>query len=230
MVRMAAEHGTTALVATPHANLTYCYQPDQIAQRLAQVEAAAGGALRLCAGCDFHLSFDNIQDALANPRKYTINRGNCLLVEFSDLMISRSTEEIFGHLLAAGMTPIVTHPERNDLLRQRIDELARWVECGVCVQVTAQSFTGGFGRKAQDFSISLLERGLVHFIASDAHDCEHRPPRMDLAYAWIKERYGESVAQALCVRNPAAALEGESIQPVTLEAASSPRKWYHIWR
>jgi protein-tyrosine phosphatase len=31
MLRMAAEHGTTELVATPHANPTYRFEPERIA-------------------------------------------------------------------------------------------------------------------------------------------------------------------------------------------------------
>ena len=90
MVRMAAEHGTTDLVATPHANLSYCFEPEQIADRLARVEEAAGGALRLYTGCDFHLSYENIQDAIDHPRKYTIRQKNYLLVEFSELLIFKN--------------------------------------------------------------------------------------------------------------------------------------------
>src|SRR5215470_4893491 len=70
MIRMAAEHGTTDLVATPHANLQYRFDPKRIAQELEELTSASGGALRLHSGCDFHLSFDNIQDAIQNPGKY----------------------------------------------------------------------------------------------------------------------------------------------------------------
>jgi len=117
MLRMAAEHGTTDLVATPHANLTYRFEPQRIAERLAKVEEAAGGVLRLYTGCDFHLSFENIQDAIEYPRKYTIHQKNYLLVEFSELLIFKNTDEIFARLRDAGMIPVITHPERNVLFR-----------------------------------------------------------------------------------------------------------------
>ena len=152
MVRMAAEHGTTDLVATPHANPNYRFDPRIVQERLAEVAEASGNALRLHSGCDFHLSYDNIQDAIDNPRKYTINHLRYLMVEFSDLLIFNNTAEIFSRLEEAGMTPVITHPERNSLLRQRVDQIAAWVESGACVQVTAQSLLGVFGRRAADFS------------------------------------------------------------------------------
>jgi protein-tyrosine phosphatase len=230
MVRMAAAHGTTDLVATPHADLTYKYDPERIARALAEVEAGSEGVLRLHTGCDFHLSYDNLQDAVAHPRKYTIAQKNHLLVEFSDLLIFRNTPEIFGRLLDAGMIPVITHPERNGLLRQRMEEIAKWVEEGARVQVTAQSLTGGFGRRAREFSISLLDRELVHVIASDGHDCEYRPPVMDAAYSWLVERYGGDLAESLCVGNPGAALRGEQMSLPKRNESSPARKWYQVWR
>jgi protein-tyrosine phosphatase len=230
MVRMAAEHGTTDLVATPHANPSYRFDPQVVKERLAEVSAASGNVLRLHSGCDFHLSYDNIQDAIANPKKYPINQQRYLMVEFSDLLIFANTSEILSRLQAAGMTPVITHPERNGLLRQRIDQIAEWVENGACVQVTGQSLLGKFGQRAAEFSQTLLDRRLVHFLASDGHDCEHRPPRLDLAHAWVEEHYGEEWAELLCVTNPKATLIGEPLESIEVVPISARRKWYQIWR
>jgi protein-tyrosine phosphatase len=230
MLRMAREHGTTEIVATPHANLDYRYEPELIAQRMAEVSARLDGSIQIHRGCDFHLSYDNIHDAIENPRKYTIQNGPYLLVEFSDLLIFKNTAQIFRRLQEAGMIPIITHPERNALLRQRLDQIAEWVKEGALNQVTAQSLTGGFGRRAEDFSRLLLQRGLVHFLASDGHDCEHRPPCMDQAYAWLVEHYGESTAEALCRSNPRAVITGEPLDEQPKWVSSAARKWYQIWR
>ena len=230
MVRMAAEHGTTDLVATPHANLQFKFDPERIAGHMTQVRAAAGDALRLYTGCDFHLSFDNIQDSIDHPRKYTINQERYLLVEFSEMLIFKNTEDIFARLRDAGMTPIVTHPERNGLLRQRVEQIAKWVDQGARVQVTAQSLTGKFGRKALDFSRELLDRRLVHVLASDGHDCERRPPVMDAARAWLEKKYGGALAEALCVTNPGAALSGQDMYLPNADSQVSVRKWYEFWR
>jgi protein-tyrosine phosphatase len=223
MVRMAAEHGTTDIVATPHASPEYTFQPEVVRERLAEIEAAAGGVVRLHTGCDFHLSFDNIQDAIANPRKYTIDHKNYLMVEFSDLLIFHNTSEIFDRLIGQGMIPVITHPERNDLLRRRREQIAEWVEAGARVQVTGQSLTGRFGKRAEAFSRDLLDHNLVHVIASDGHDCEHRPPRLDEAYAWLKENYSEATAQLLCEANPSAALTGEPMRAT--EGKAPARGW-----
>ncbi len=231
MVRMAAANGTTDLVCTPHANLTYRFEPEIIRDRLAQVaEAANVATLRLYSGCDFHLSYENIQDAIVNPNKYTIDHKNYVLVEFSELLIFRNTAEILERLQEAGMIPVLTHPERNSLLRQRIDEIEAWVAAGARLQITGQSLLGVFGRRAKEFCETLLERGLVHFVASDAHDLEHRPPRLDLAHAWLKQKHSDEIADTLCITNPRSALTGETLEIPDKAVASDQRKWYQLWR
>jgi protein-tyrosine phosphatase len=229
MLRQAAECGTTDIVATPHANLTYKFNPALIRERLAELSAAVP-EIRLHSGCDFHLSYDNIQDAIEDPTKYTINHASYLLVEFSDLMIFRNTQEIFDRLQEAGMRPVITHPERNFLLRQRLAQLESWVASGAFVQVTGQSLLGDFGRRAADFSRTLLDRNMVHFIASDGHDCEHRPPRLDLAHAWLEKHYSPELAEILCVTNPAATLTGQDLEPLPEQDPAETRKWYQLWR
>jgi protein-tyrosine phosphatase len=230
MIRVAAEHGTTDLVATPHASPDYFFDPERLEERLNELGAASPGTPRLYPGCDFHLTYDNIQEAIEDPAKYAIAHNKYLLVEFSDLLILRNTAEIFARLGDAGLIPIVTHPERNPLLRQRIEEIAQWVENGASVQITAQSLTGKFGRKAGDFCRTLLERGLVHFIASDAHDCEHRPPRLDEAHDWMTASYGPAAADLLCVTNPRAALEGAPVEAFRPKTRPPAAKWRSFWR
>ncbi|HLK19825.1 MAG TPA: CpsB/CapC family capsule biosynthesis tyrosine phosphatase, partial [Bryobacteraceae bacterium] len=94
MLRMAAEGGTTDIVATPHANVRYAFQPELIRERIAELALESEGLPKIHQGCDFHLSYDNIQDALAFPSKYTINGLGYLLVELADTFIPRSLDEI----------------------------------------------------------------------------------------------------------------------------------------
>lgn len=230
MLRMAAAAGTTDLVCTPHANSEYTFDPALIHERLRELEAGMDDGIRLYTGCDFHLSYDNIQDAVANPRKYTINQNCYLLVEFSDLLIFKNTAEIFARLRDAGMIPIVTHPERNSLLQQRLEEITKWVDEGALLQVTGYSLLGHFGRRAAAFSRTLLDGRLVHFIASDGHDLQHRPPKMDEAHAWLVKNYNQRLADALCTENPRATLNGDPVRLPSEDEYLAPKKWYQVWR
>jgi protein-tyrosine phosphatase len=228
MLRLAAESGTTDIVATPHANLEFTFDPELISRKIAELQAAAGPIPRIHRGCDFHLTMENIQEALAHPATYAINHKCYLLVEFSDLLIPRTTQEIFDRLQSAGLTPIVTHPERNGLLHSRLDQLQGWVENGAFVQVTAKSLLGGFGRTAKSVAAELMDRNLVHFIASDAHDTVHRPPVLRDAYACVEKTWGSPLAEMLFISAPQAVIDGDSIRLLDSEPARPKRKWYRM--
>ena len=208
MLRLAVESGTTDIVATPHANHEFDFEPEVIAAKVEEMRRAVDGAIRIHTGCDFHLSYDNIQDSLRNPTKYAINHKKYVLVEFSDLLIPKTTDDVFYQMQAAGMTPIITHPERNMLLQQRLEKLADWAESGCLLQVTAASFLGRFGKQAKAFADRLLQQGLVHIVASDAHDTKYRPPSLKDAYEYVAKACGPGRAERLFVKNPAATLTG----------------------
>jgi protein-tyrosine phosphatase len=227
MLEIAARSGTTDIVATPHANGRYVFKPEAIEQRIADLREQT--TLRIYPGCDFHLQVDNIEDALAHPEKYTINHRNYLLVEFPDLTIFSGTDAILMRLLDAGMVPIITHPERNAQLQHKTDDLARWVDTGCYVQVTAASYTGGFGRAARACAHDLMNRGLTHFVASDAHDCSRRPPSLQEAYSWLADRWEEEWIRPLFEDNPRAVLTGEAIDFEFRPAPIKTRKWYQFW-
>src|ERR1019366_7504901 len=96
MLRQAAAAGTTDIVASPHANQDYDFDPMEVERKIGELQAAAGDAPRIHYGCDFHLTLENIDDALRSPGKYSIDHRGYLLVEFSDFLIPRSTDQIFA--------------------------------------------------------------------------------------------------------------------------------------
>jgi protein-tyrosine phosphatase len=227
MLRMAAAAGTTDIVASPHANEEFHFDPDVVQGRIAELQTKAGDSPVIHYGCDFHLTVENIQDALQFPGKYSVNHRGYLLVEFSDFLIPKTIRQIFGEMIGAGMRPVITHPERNRLLRERTEEMKSWIEQGCLVQITAQSLLGRFGRSAREASMTFMNRNMVHVLASDGHDLKHRPPVLNEAFHLVSERFGEGTARQLCMTNPQAILKGEPV-----EACLPPkraRRWYALW-
>ena len=211
MAEMAIADGITHVVATPHANSQYKFDPETIRQRRDELQAAVGDRLTLATGCDFHLSFDNLQDLEKNPQKYTINQKHYLLVEFADFSIPPSLDDTMHRLHLIGLSPIITHPERNAMLRTKPDRMYRWLHQGSYVQITAQSILGRFGSAAKKRAEQWLDEDRVHFVASDAHNLTGRPLQLRAAFDAVAERRGEEVANALFHDNPLAAFEGRSL-------------------
>ena len=211
MAEMAISEGVTHIVATPHANSEFTFIPELISQRRDEIQARVGDRLTIATGCDFHLSFENLQDIQANPTKYTINQKKYLLVEFADYSIPSSIDRNLHQLQLAGIKPIITHPERNPLIRSQPERLLRWVHQGCYVQVTAQSLVGRFGGSAKAAVDRLLEFSVIHFIASDAHNIAGRPLRLKEAFDLVGERKGKEIARSLLHDNPLAAFEGTAL-------------------
>lgn len=209
----AAEDGITHIVCTPHANDTWEFNPEINRERMAAIQERIGERLTLGLGCDFHLSYENIENALQNPHRFTINQGNYLLVEFADYLIPHNIGDTFYELTVKGTRPIITHPERNPVLQKEPQRMAEWIRTGCLVQITASSLSGRWGKRAQALSWELLEKNWVHFIATDAHNVEGRKPSMRGAYEGIAKKFGEATAQRLCVENPGAAYHSAKLPP-----------------
>ena len=211
MAEMAIADGITHVVATPHANSMYAFDPAAIHKLRDELQEKVGDRLQLATGCDFHLSFENLQDIAANTAKYTINQKRYLLVEFAEFAIPASMDDTLHQLQLLGLSIVITHPERNRLIRSHQDRLRRWLHQGCYVQVTAQSLLGKFGEGAQTDAEKWLDEEMVHFVASDAHGTTRRPLQLREAYDAVTSRRGEEVAQALFHDNPLAAFEGRPL-------------------
>ena len=213
MCRMAAADGITHAVATPHANDRYAYDRGYLSGVLGQLREKVGPApqLQLSLGCDFHLSFENLERALEQPHTYTIGETNYLLIELSNFSIPTQVENCFFRLGDRGLTPILTHPERNPILQQTPQRILEWAEQGCLIQVTASALTGFWGERPEIIARWLLDRSAVHILASDAHDTKRRIPNLSAGRAVAEKIVGAEYAEALVEGNPGAIVKGMPI-------------------
>jgi protein-tyrosine phosphatase len=221
MAEEAAAEGIAHVVCTPHASEQYPFNEELIRARYQELRERLRDTLELSLGCDFHLSADNIFDALANPLRYSINGKGYLMVEFPNREIGSHFDDALFKLQAAGYTIVVTHPERYPAVQVDPEILATWLRRGMLVQVTSSSLYGRFGSTAEALANELIDRDWVHFLATDGHRVSWRPPHLKKGYEYVKNRKGEETARRLCITNPQAAVEGalipEQPEPVGLQ-------------
>jgi protein-tyrosine phosphatase len=216
MAKMAAADGITHIVATPHANSRYPFDPARNAELLAELQQTLnddGVAITLGSGCDFHLSYDNLQRAYNEPHYFAINNHGYLLVELPDYSIPKQLDDSFYELRVAGAEPILTHPERNPVLQKDSSRMEDWLRQGMLVQVTTSSVLGQMGPVAERMAHRMLANRWVHFLATDAHNLKSRPPVMKDAYDVVAKKYGRDYAERICVQNPLAVFEGRQLPP-----------------
>jgi protein-tyrosine phosphatase len=232
MAETAITEGITHVVATPHANNKFWFDFAHVRQLRDQLLAHLGDRLKVATGCDFHLSPENLSSLRKDFRSYCINQRDYLLLEFNEISIPPAMDQTLHEIQLAGLRPIITHPERNAILLTHPERLRDWVRRGCFAQVTGGALTGVFGLVAQQNALEWIREGIIHFVASDAHNNRNRPLRLQAAYNVVKGQFGEEKARALFLENPLAAFEGRDlphVPEVEEEAPSSKRKRFFFF-
>jgi protein-tyrosine phosphatase len=208
MAKIAFADGTRRIVATPHVKddpLT----PQEIQEQVASFNQAlreAKIALEVVAGADASASL--------SPRVlrgYTINGTDYVLCEFPHTHLPATAGEIVFRAVVEGLRPIVTHPERNPSIIQNPALLFDLINAGALVQVTADSLVGEFGSEVRACAIFLLQKGAVHFLATDGHSPHWRQPLLRRGCQAAAAIIGAEGAENLVLHNPARVLSGERL-------------------
>jgi len=112
-----------------------------------------------------------------------------------------------------GITPVITHPERNPILRKDLQRVLEWAEQGCVVQVTGSALTGFWGEPSRRAAQWLLEHQAVHVLATDAHETQKRVPILSSAREAAAEVCGREVAEAMVEANPRAIITNQKSLP-----------------
>jgi protein-tyrosine phosphatase len=212
LARAAATAGTRTIVATPHVSWRYHNEPQTIARLVDELNARLSSErvdVEVRPGAELAMSRipDTDGPQLAG---LTLGGGGWLLVEPPFSPIVTGLDRIVLSLLADGHRVVLAHPERCPAFHRDPEALRALVTAGVLTSITAGSLVGRFGRDVRRFSLGLVEQGMVHNVASDAHDNARRPPGI----AAELDRAGlRPLAQWLTQAVPGAILAGAEIPP-----------------
>jgi len=226
MARMAVEDSISGIVCTPH--LTPVYPENHRAAILASVEQfrsrleQAQIPLELYPGTEFAID-PHLPEGIDSGELMSINDTRCFaLVEMPVEVTPPNLDRFFWSMQSRGIGIVLAHPERNSALMKDKSLLLKWVAAGVLIQVTASALEGDMGRSTRDFAIRLLERRMVHVVASDSHGPTRRKPVLSAARAVVESDLGKEEADQIFYDNPRRLLAG--IEPDCARPLQSPGK------
>ena len=234
MARVAAEHGTKVVLATPHrrdvtqrGSVAYIRKlVDDMNHRIQN----EGIDLTLLLGMENHLDLD-LPEEISKGRALPINGSRYILVEAPFFGRPNYLEDVLFQLQVQGLAPVLAHPERIEAFQKEPQLLASLVERGMLSQITAGSIVGHFGGCVRRITKTMLQRKLVHVIASDAHfPGGPRSPKLPPGLEAAADIVGPEKARAMVVDIPKAIMED---RPVDVEPPEDPgpsRRWWHFWK
>ena len=218
MAWKAWENGTERIIATPH----FC-RPDQrrrlpISEFRRYVYLLQQGLQELGCGLELRSGMEVFATAelpkLMQERKLlTLADSRYLLVEFYFDEHETYICDTLRMVAERGFVPVIAHPERYHAV-QRTPALAReWFSRGYIMQLNKGTILGRMGQDAKQTAWWLLERGLAHVVASDAHSVGHRNPDLSQVRDIIGQDLSWQYAEVLLEENPWRIFQNEKIVP-----------------
>ena len=237
MARIAVADGIHTMACTPHIYPgMYMNDGPGIIRAIASLQAELdqeGIALKLVAGADVHL-VPGLLDGLKSGRVPTLNASRYFLLEPSHTTPPPHFEGSVFNLIAAGYTPIITHPERLVWIESHYPVFLRLIEQGAWMQVTAGALTGHFGARAKYWGERFIGEGHTHILATDAHSTGRRKPQLSAAMEMAEAALGKELAVKLVLDRPDAVLNNlppckYALTPKRPSAASRFQRWREKW-
>ena len=206
MARIAAYSGVTDIIATPHfrgeaESLDMNEGIDYRFKALTEALERWRVPIRLHRGAEI-LCTPNTPLLAEQKQLPTLGQSHYVLTEFYFNETFSFMDHCLQKISAQGYIPVVAHPERYDTVQWDPEQLRRWASRGYVFQVNKGSVLGSMGRRAEQPAHALLELGLVHLFASDAHGCDMRTPHMEGLRRWAEECCDPECAHILTVENP----------------------------
>ncbi len=227
MARIAAADGVKITACTPHLTPgVYDNRGPGIRAAVAAFQREldqAGVALRLTHGSDIHLAPD-LPALLRRGEALALADSRYFLFEPPHRIAPPRLAEAAEELLDAGFIPVVTHPERLSWIEDHYETMRRMAASGAWMQITAGALTGRFGRRPRYWGERMLDEGLVHILATDAHNLGNRAPLLSEGREAAALRLGEEEADWLVNGRPDAILNNADPATVPPPPGSESRQ------
>ena len=215
LLRMAADNGTTHIIATPHViDVSTTLTWDIIRRKVEELQQEADKQnipITIYPGAETELNFDLIELMQKDRSAFCLAGSRYCLMEMPSLMLPPHLDDMIYELQLMDIVPVLAHPERQKQLMENPQRLLDLLHNGCVAQSNGGSLTGVFGQKAHDNVHRLLRRDMIAFMGSDAHNLRHRNTDLKGAREKIVEHYNEQRATELFETRPMCILENKPL-------------------
>lgn len=214
LVRMAWENGTRTIILTPHYRGVYkrntpaCLREEfEVFSKMIHEEFPK---MKLYLGNEIFYQAE-VPERLGVGRILTLADSQYALLEFQSSSLRSQVIAGVSETVRCGFTPIIAHAERYEIFRKDATLTEEVLEMGALIQLNADSVMGKQGFGVKHFCHRLLKEQQAHFIASDAHDPEKRPPLLRECFLHVHKKYGAEYAARVFYHNAQAVIENRMI-------------------
>lgn len=215
LARVLVREGVHSAVATPHYNDEFPRRSAaEIRARVRDLQYALDRMaipLRLYGGHEVLIKPGLVEDVQAG-RVATLNDSRYLLLELWTSTWIPETERVIFELRAAGIVPVLAHVERYRAIQDNPGRLAALIQQGALAQLTTGSLTNLWGKTARRSAETLLKKGLIHCIASDAHGLQKRMPDVAAGLQSAGKFLDKGYVRRMVEAQPAAIVKNEAVQ------------------
>lgn len=214
MLELASKDGITHILATPHfhyrkGNAT----PERIRGTVEELQGAAnavGIPIRVYPGNELYYT-QELLELVKKEQVLTLADSDYVLLEFSIETEKRTIQNAVYEFRSAGFYPIIAHMERYSAFQKDPEFIENILEMGAYYQIDLGSFQGDAGWKMKRLSQRIMKEGMLHFVATDAHDLLKRRPEFGKWADWVTKRHGKEMLVQLLDKNPEMILKNIAI-------------------
>lgn len=233
MAQAAASEGTSIIVSTPHLrDVELNSDVDHVRQLVADLNSrlrreAADGAphIQVVHGMENRITPD-LPDKVEPGNALTMNGSRFVILTTPFTTFPSFMNDVIARLRMKRLVPILTRPERNEVMRGDLGRMRELIENGVLFMVTSGSITGSFGKDAQRAGLKMIQQRVAHAVVSDMHAVEGpRQPGLRRAFRWIERATDEATANRLLDHQPRMILQGHSPEAESENPELGERSW-----
>lgn len=197
MLAMYEEQGVESLICTPH------YGPCMI--KGANIKEtfnwleSVGSPVKLFLGNEVYFTPHTLRD-VRRQKALTLAGSKFVLIEFEEWCFHTDADVIYNSLKwfsQSEYTPVLAHAERYESLQRSPGFYERLTKSGVKLQLNAYDIYESDNYMTRKTAQDLLQKQLVSFIGSDAHNTTYRSPALRTGVKWIYDHCPESYADAV---------------------------------